>query len=132
MPVVNELLDLPGSGSPTARVVVTLVGAGGVPVEGFTATATIVGQLAPTVTAGAWTATLVGNDDITPAGTVYKRTVNGTGIRVTDYFEVPTSGGPYELADLLTDPPASIATSTYAALAARVAALEASVLEVES
>lgn len=129
--VVNELLDLPGSGSPTARVVVTLVGAGGIPVEGFTSTATIVGQLEPTVTAGAWTATLVGNDDITPSGTVYKRTVNGTGIRVADYFEVPAAGGPYDLADLLTDPPASIATSTYAALAARVAALEATAIVTE-
>ena len=133
MPVVTETLDLPGGGSPTATVTITLVGEGGLPVEGFHSAGdvTIVGRLQPTVTAGAWSVTLVANSLIVPSGTVYRRTVEGRGFGAADYFSVPATGGPYVLEDLLTEAPASIATSTYAALAARVTALEAASIVIE-
>ena len=123
---MTEVLDLPGSGSPTCTVTVELVGTGGHPVEGFhsAGNVTIVGKLQPTVTAGAWSATLVANSLIVPAGTAYRRTVKGAGFGASDFFEVPDGGGPYVLEDLLTVPPGAIEPTALAALAARVAALE--------
>lgn len=133
MPVVNETLDLPGSGSPDVTVTVELVGTGGYPVEGFHSAGdvTIVGKLTPTVTAGAWTATLVANSLIVPSGTVYRRTVTGRGFGASDYFSVPAGGGPYVFEDLLVDVPGAIEPTALAALAARVTALEASALLID-
>lgn len=121
MAVVNETLDAPGGGSPNAVVTIRLVGEGGAPVRGFDASEQmIVGDLLPTVTAGAWTATLVANSAITPSGTAYQRVVRVDGREVaSDFFEVPGSGGPYSVFDLLTEAPAAIASpalSTHEAL----------------
>lgn len=129
MATITELLDLPAGGTPDgATVSIELVGAKGLPVEGFvTGTATIIGRLAPTVTAGAWSAVLVANDSITPSGTVYKRTVKPrAGKSFADYFEVPTGSDTHTLYSCLTEVPASIATSTYAALEQALAAHAAS------
>lgn len=125
---VTETLDLPGSGTPTVTVTIELVGAGGLPVEGF-GSSTIVGRLNPTLTAGAWSETLVSNDDITPSGTVYKRTVQpARGQGWSDFFAVPTGGGTHQLLTLLTDPPGSLEPAALAALVERVAWLEAHAL----
>jgi len=108
MPVVNETLDLPGAGSPAAAVTVELVGTNGLPVQGFVGT-TIVGILSPTVTAGAWTATLVANSLITPSGTRYLRTVKIGARTYYDYLLVPDGAGPYDVEDILSTAPAALA-----------------------
>lgn len=114
MPSVTELLDLPGSGSPTCTVTVELVGTGGYPMgEGYYSAGdtTIVGVLKPTVTAGAWSATLVANSLISPSGSVYKRTVKGAGFGSSVLFQVPDGAGPYVLEDIVTDAPGALDAS---------------------
>lgn len=59
---------------------------------------------------GLWSLTMIPNSTITPANTTYKviHYILG-GMNVVSFFNVPSSGGPYNLADVLTEPPSSIA-----------------------
>lgn len=117
MTTVTEELVLPdGTEADGWTVTIQLAGENGNPVEGFDTVAdtTVVGRLSPAITDGAWSADLVPNDNITPTGTVWKRTVVGgggvgSGARSwTDYFTVPVGGGPVVLADRLTQPPGAL------------------------
>ncbi len=131
MTVVQETLDLPGGGAP-ARVtaVIQLAGEDGAPyTAGYCATpdATVVGTQRVDVdpATGAWSVDLPGNDIITPAGTVWRVVLSGAGSGIAAdprFIFVPSSGGPFELEDLLTDPPGTIPST---ALATEIAAREA-------
>lgn len=77
---------------------------------------TILSTARPTVTAGAWTADLTPNAEITPSGTVYKVTEVVDRRSYTHYIEVDSDGG--SVFDLLSDAPASVAS---AALSAHIA-----------
>jgi hypothetical protein len=129
MTLITEDLDVPGADGLHCQVEVTLVGAGGAPVTGYTATGhTITGAnvLVPTEPpsgTSSWQLDLVANSAIVPAGTVYRRVVHTPrGVVADDTFDVPASGGPYDLGDRIVDPPAAIAP---AALAVAIAASEA-------
>jgi hypothetical protein len=123
MTQVIEDLDLPGGARPAVVVRIQLAGEGGQPVHGFHGPdETIVGErfltrrnLGLDVT-GIWTADLVPNADITPAGTVYKisrRTADGN--RYDDLISVPESESTLNVSDLLTDPPGALESSALAA-----------------
>jgi len=132
MTTVTENLDLPAGADPIPAPVVALrlVGADGVHLREARDTdagTTIVGEHlvlldgvssgSPTV--GTWSLPLPANDLITPAGTVWARTVTGPRIATTvSYAEVPETGGPYEWKLIETDPPAAIDPSGLAAHAA--------------
>lgn len=70
---------------------------------------TILSVARPTVTAGAWTASLTPNDDIDPAGTVYRVNEYVGRQRYVHHIDVGSGGGAVH--DLLVDPPASVASS---------------------
>lgn len=129
MATVSETLDLPGGSSPDGVTVsVVLAGSGGAALPagyGSVAGTTIIGSYSPTVTAGAWTLDLPRNDQITPTGTVWKIVLSGAGVSTEARYVDVDGAGPFDVADILTDAPATIDTSTYAALDARVDALEA-------
>lgn len=134
MPVVTETLVLPGGDPPpTTTAIIQLAGVDGHPFPmgyGTAPDATTVGTYraaavpedpdADPVTA-TWSVDLLANSTLIPTGTVWMVTLSGPGIDTTPrYFIVPDGGGPYDLVDLLTDPPASIAPTELAAhLAAR-------------
>lgn len=132
MTTVTEDLDLPGGGSPKQVVVsVFLAGEGGDPLPAGYATAdgvTVVGrhQLRPDDD-GTWEIDLVPNDEITPAGTVWGIVLSGSGAKVdrtARFIEVPDSGGPYTVEELLVDPPGAIATAQLQAEIERATAAE--------
>lgn len=53
-----------------------------------------------------WTVPLVPSRDIQPTGSVYRATVHiEDAPRLVWHFRVPDTGGPYEIVDLLVDPP---------------------------
>jgi lysophospholipase L1-like esterase len=79
----------------------------------------------PTVTAGAWTASLTPNADITPSGTAYKVTETADRVRYVHYIEVGSGGGTVH--DLLVDPPASLASAASEIYADAAAAAAVSV-----
>lgn len=117
MTTVTENIDLPAGMDPSA-VVVTLevVGEGGEPVkEAYwqSGARTVAGFYRFSMTGSAtWSESLVGNDDLLPEGTVYRRTVTGREIPSTyEYATVPTSGGPYRWDEILTDAPGTITDS---------------------
>lgn len=130
MATVSETLDLPGGAAPTDVIVtLTLAGAEGEDLPAGYATtegATVVGrhQLRPADT-GVWSVDLARNDQISPAGTVWKIVLSGPGVSAEPRYIGVNGAGPFSVVDILTDAPASITPSTYAALAARVADLEA-------
>lgn len=70
---------------------------------------TLEATVRPTVTNGAWTASLTPNADITPSGSVYKVTEYVDKTRYVHYISVGSGGG--SLFDLLTDAPASVASA---------------------
>lgn len=102
MTVVQNVARAPG-GAPLKklRVKITLVtGAGALP--GYTSGGDIVGPAYVTADSnGAWSADLVPNSQITPAGTYY-RVVEATTFTT---ILMPASGGPYQLVDVLCTPP---------------------------
>lgn len=111
MPIVFEDLDLPGGVAPMAAVEIYLAGPGGKPVLGRSLSTgkTIAGQRRLTrgngIDAdGQWQETLVGNDDIEPAGTTYRIIRDCGCFRYDTFISVPVTGGPYEALDLETDP----------------------------
>lgn len=126
MTTVSETLDLPGGSTPTGlRVLVELAGTAGRPLPAGYATTedghTIVGRYTITPNEmGEWTVDLVPNDQILPAGTAWRIILNGDP-RISHeprFVNVPASGGPHQVVDLLVDPPAAVAP---AALALHVA-----------
>lgn len=121
MTVIEENIDAPGGTDPT-NALITIKLKGVRPGVGYTdAPASIVGGLEITPDEdGEWTADLVPNADITPAGTVYQilLQLGGSGNPTRRYISVPDSGGPYTVEELLVDPPES---PTPAALAVHAA-----------
>lgn len=112
MATVTNTIKLPDGSTPThAAVVIELVASTTTKAAGWvTATdVTILSKVRPTVTAGAWTASLTPNADITPSGTVYKITETADRTQYVHYIEVDSDGG--SVFDLLVDPPASLASA---------------------
>lgn len=117
MTVITEELALPDGTNPGGwTVTIQLVGENGLPIEGFNSdgNTTVVGRLRVPVAAGSWSADLTPNDVIIPGGTVWKRTITGGGgtgsggLAWSDYFDVPSGGGPHVLEDVLTDVPGDL------------------------
>lgn len=114
-------MDLPGLRPPLAQVKIELAGAGCEPFSpGFNGLSTIIGALrfkpghgiAPN---GYWEADLVPNSLISPSGTAYRieRTTSDGDVAVS-CISVPASGGPYNVSQLLIDPPGAIEDSALA------------------
>lgn len=112
MPVVTETLELPDGTTPLrVTVVYELAGTAGARVEGFdlTGNVTIIGGVSPPIGAnGDTTVTLTGNAAITPSGTLWRRTVSGPGFLWVDHLDVPTTGGPYRVEDILSPAPSAV------------------------
>lgn len=129
MATVTNTIRLPDGSTPTtAAVEIELVAStSGRAAAWVTATdVTLIGIKRPTVTSGAWTASLTPNADITPSGTVYKITEYADRHRYVHYITVTSGGGTVH--DLLTDAPASLATAASQVYAdAAVAPVEGSV-----
>jgi hypothetical protein len=109
MATVSNTIKLPDGSTPSrSDVVIELVASTTSKAAGWvTATdVTILSTARPTVTAGAWTASLTPNADVTPSGTVYKITETADRQRYVHYIEVTSGGG--SVHDLLVDPPASL------------------------
>lgn len=129
MATVTNTIKLPDGSSPThAAAVIELVASTTTRAAGWvTATdVTILSKVRPTVTNGAWTASLTPNADITPSGTVYRITETADRQQYVHYISVGSGGG--SVFDLLVDPPASLASAasevyTDAAVAALAAGL---------
>jgi hypothetical protein len=106
MPTLTEDIDLPGGVEPgSVRASLQLWG-DGAPIAGYASSTTIAGRT--TVDGPTWTIPdVVGNVAIEPAGTVYRveRTWSGLKTPLVDYISMPTTGGPYRVDELLTDPP---------------------------
>lgn len=112
MATVTNAVKLPDGSTPgRVDVVIELVASATGKAAGWvTATdVTLESIVRPTVTNGAWTATLTPNADITPSGSVYKITEYVDKTRYTHYITVGSGGG--SLFDLLTDAPASVASA---------------------
>lgn len=112
MAIVTNTIKLPGGVTPTsAACEIELVASTTTKAAGWvTATdVTILATYRPTVAAGAWTADLTPNADISPTGTVYRINEYANGKRYTHYIEVGSGGGTVH--DLLVDAPASLATA---------------------
>lgn len=112
MATVTNTIKLPDGSTPSyAAVVIELVASTTSRAAGWITAndTTILSVARPTVTAGAWTASLTPNADITPSGTVYKVTETADKVRYIHYIEVDSDGG--SVFDLLVDPPASLASA---------------------
>ncbi len=119
MATVTNTVKLPDGSTPDrVDVVIELVASTTGKAAGWiTATdVTLEAVTRPTVTNGAWTASLTPNADITPSGSVYKVTEYVDKTRYTHYISVGSGGG--TLFDLLTEAPDEIPAP---ALAAHVA-----------
>jgi hypothetical protein len=120
VPVVQSTIQHPdGTGYANVPVTIELVGTLGGPVVGYvTATDTEISGPVQLVTnaSGTWSVTLTGNAAITPSGTVYRvHKAVPDDPDPDQYVTVPTSGGPYAVADILTDPPGALTPSALAA-----------------
>lgn len=112
MATVTNTIRLPDGSTPaSASVVIELVASASGSAAGWinASDITILSTARPTVTAGAWTAALTPNDDIDPAGTVYRVHEYVGRDRYTHHIDVPSGGGAVH--DLLVDAPASVASS---------------------
>lgn len=122
MPIVLEDVDLPGvidNFDTSVTISVSLAGAGGKDVRGFhtPSDTTIVSPNTFKLdrVSTTWQLDLRANDEILPAGTVYKRVITiGSRFTAIDYFVMPVGGGPYTLEDLLTEKPEEIESSALA------------------
>lgn len=127
MATVTNTIKLPDGSTPShAAAVIELVASTTTKAAGWvTATdVTILSKVRPTVTNGAWTASLTPNADITPSGTVYKITETADRQQYVHYISVGSGGGTVH--DLLVDPPASLASAASEAYTdAAIAALNA-------
>lgn len=119
---ITEDLDLPDKTTPRGvRAIYELVGTAGDPIgEAYDADdATILSHVYeyPDEETGVTSVELVGNDDITPAGTAWRRTVlipHDTSPRTVEYIAVPTDGGTYLFIDLLVDAPGTVESGALA------------------
>ena len=115
MATVTNTIKLPDGTAPSyAAVVIELVASTTSRAAGWITASdtTILSVARPTVTAGAWSASLTPNADITPSGTVYKVTETADKVRYIHYIEVGSGGG--SVFDLLVDAPASLASAALA------------------
>ena len=70
---------------------------------------------------GHWTATLVPNSDISPAGTKWARRLRGYGISPSPiFFDVPNVGGTVSLPDIIEGAPGAIPSDELAAHEAKI------------
>jgi len=117
MATVTNTVKLPDGSTPDrVDVVIELVASTTNRAAGWITASdvTLEAVVRPTVTNGAWTASLTPNDQIDPAGSVYKVTEYVDKTRYTHYIEVPAGGG--SVHDLLTTAPTSIpATHSHSA-----------------
>lgn len=92
------------SGGPRAGVPVTAeLVSGTSPVIGYDSGDAIVGTVSTTTGAdGTWTLSLIDNADITPANTSYRVTLGDSS---PAFIQVPSTGGPYNMASILVTPP---------------------------
>lgn len=122
MPTLTETLNLPGGVSPSSVIATVQLWGAGEAITGFEQTGDVAIGGARVVTGNPWMVTsLVGNADIElPAGTVYRCTRTWPGLRRPLVHDVvmPTTGGPYQLGDILAEPPASLASAALTAHAA--------------
>lgn len=128
--IIYEDLDLPNTATPwPAQVRIRLAGAQGRPVLGRSVAlgTTIAGELLLSTgngisNAGVWSADLIPNSDILPAGTTYRveRFVPGCQSYVS-FIQVPVTGGPYTASSVEDDPLGSITPSALAMHAADAA-----------
>lgn len=103
MPVLTDTALVPGEPAGRTKVTVAIAGTSD-PV--YTDDGTIVAPRTEyTADDGTFTLTLPGNDDLIPTGTAYTVTFDGT---ISATIEMPSGGGPYSLADILTTAPASV------------------------
>lgn len=112
MATVTNTVKLPDGSTPDrVDVVIELVASTTGKAAGWITASdvTIEATVRPTVTNGAWTASLTPNADITPSGSVYKVTEYVDKTRYTHYITVGSGGG--SLFDLLVDAPASVASA---------------------
>lgn len=126
MATVTNTIKLPDGTAPSyAAVVIELVASTTSRAAGWITAndTTILSVARPTVTAGAWTASLTPNADITPSGTVYKVTETADKVRYIHYIEVDSDGG--SVHDLLVDAPGSLATAGSEAFTAAAVATHA-------
>lgn len=135
MSTVSETLALPTGAAPDGvTVTVLLAGSDGVALPaGYATTAgeTVIGRYVTTPNdSGVWSLDLERNDQITPAGTAWKIILSGSGVSSTPRYVEVDGPGPFDVADILTEAPATIDSSTYALLEARVAALEANTITI--
>lgn len=118
-PVTNTIKRPDGTAYTSGRVVIDLVGTNGTPLTGGYVTAsnyTIESSFViETLTAGVWSQTLVANELINPAGTAWRITEQVDGRNHVYYVDVPNGAGPYFVEDILTEAPASIASSALSA-----------------
>lgn len=116
MAVLNETIDLPDGTAPSGvTVTAVLAGSNGDPLAagyGSVAGTTIVGTVETTVAStGVWTLDLPRNDQITPAGTAWKISLSGGGASTTPRYVSLEAAGPFDIEDVLTEAPASIASA---------------------
>lgn len=113
--VTNKVVDPTGAPVPGARVTIRLwLGAnqGLVPTPGYDSISdqSIVSIYSgSTDAAGVWSANLIPNVNIVPAGSAYE-VIEEPGISSVrkSYIQVPNVGGPFFLGDILQDPPSAI------------------------
>lgn len=112
MATVTNTIKLPDGTAPAyAAVEIELIAATNGGAAGWinASDITVLAVARPTVTAGAWSASLTPNDDIDPADTVYRVNEYVDRTRYVHYIDVGSGGGTVH--DLLVDPPASLATA---------------------
>ena len=112
MATVTNTIKLPDGTAPTyAAVTIELVASTSGHAAGWVnaTDVTVLASANPTVTAGAWTASLTPNADIDPAGTVYRITEHAGRYRYVHYISVGSGGGTVH--DLLVDAPTSLPTA---------------------
>jgi lysophospholipase L1-like esterase len=114
MATVTNTIKLPDGTTPaTARVEIELVasesGQTGAAAWIDATDVTVLSISRPTVTAGVWSVSLTPNADIDPANTAYRVNEYVGRDRYVHYIEVGSGGG--NLHDLLTEAPASVASS---------------------
>lgn len=105
--VGNTILDASERPARNAYVSIRLVAGSNSTQPGYTIDGAVVARVSLRAGHdGAWQADLIPNSEITPAGSYYavveRPLVGGVAVHA---IEVPPGGGPYELADLLTEPP---------------------------
>lgn len=127
MPTLTEAIRNPGDVTPPATAVTLELWGTTATIHGYkpSSAISVAGATSTVDSDGAWSiANVVGNADITiPTGTVYRvvRHIAGRPDPLTDYISMPTTGGPYRVDELLTDPPGALTPSGLAAHAADTA-----------